>query len=151
MPHFTLAIELAGPVVTAVVGVSEGRRAALTLENQPIPPTRIIRALVDTGASFTSIEPAVLGSAGLGLTPTGTIDIVTPSTGQDVHTTDTYDIDLVIAGATQEDPPLRLPNLRVAASELYLRQGIHALIGRDVLQRCVLVYNGALHQFTLAF
>jgi predicted aspartyl protease len=105
--------------------------------------------LVDTGASFTSIEPQVL--AALGLTPTGTIDIVTPSTGAGVHTTDTYDIDFLIGGAVLSDIPLSIPNLRVAASELFLQQGIHALIGRDVLQRRILVYNGTMNNFSLCF
>ncbi len=29
--------------------------------------------------------------------------------------------------------------------------GIQALIGRDILANCVLVYNGNMNQFTLAF
>lgn len=149
MPHFTLTIDAAGPIVNAGVNVSEGRRGALLANNLPLPEGRIIRALVDTGASFTSIEPGVL--AALNLTPTGTIDIVTPSTGAGVHTTDTYDVDFLIGGPTPSDPPLSIPNLRVAASELFLKQGIHALIGRDVLQRCILVYNGSLNSFSLCF
>ena len=142
-------IDVAGPLVNANVAVSEGRKTALIAAHQAVPDARIIRALVDTGAGFTSIEPAVLQA--LGLTPTGTIDIVTPSTGQGVHTTDTYDVDFSIAGAAPQDPPLVLSNLRVAACELYLKQGIHALIGRDILERCILVYNGSLAVFSLAF
>jgi predicted aspartyl protease len=114
----------------------------------PIPAQQFIRALVDTGAGFTSIDPRVLVS--LGLTPTGTIDIVTPSTGQGVHTTDTYDVDFTI-GAGPQDTPLVIPNLRIAASELFLQQGIHALIGRDILQRCILIYNGTTNFFCLSF
>lgn len=149
MPHFTLTIDAAGPVVNAGVSVSEGRKGALLAQNLLVPGMRIIRALVDTGASFTSIEPGVL--AALNLTPTGTIDIVTPSTGSGVHTADTYDIDFLIGGAAASDTPLSIPNLRVAASELFLKQGIHALIGRDVLQRCILVYNGSVNTFSLCF
>ena len=79
MPHFTLNLDASGPVVNAGVSVSEGRRQALLAANEPVPEIQVIRALIDTGASFTSIDPAVL--AALNLTPTGTIDIVTPSTG----------------------------------------------------------------------
>jgi hypothetical protein len=131
-----------------MVAVSEGRRSALAAANEPIPVHQVIRALVDTGASHTSIEPAVL--AKLGLTPTGKIEIVTPSTGTGTHTADTYDIDFSMYGALTE-PPLLLTNLRVSTAELYSRQGIHALIGRDILSKCVLHYNGTLNQFTLAF
>jgi hypothetical protein len=67
-----------------------------------------------------------------------------------VVTTDTYDVDFVIY-KTLNDPPLSMPNLRVAACELFLRQGIHALIGRDVLSRCIFVYNGENNIFSLAF
>jgi hypothetical protein len=63
----------------------------------------------------------------------------------------TYDVDSLVRGAIAGDIPLSIPNLRVAASELYLKQGIHALIGRDVLKRCILVYNGGLNQFSLCF
>lgn len=134
--------------MVASVHVSEGRRNALEAAGEPIPNPRVIRALVDTGASHTSIEPSIL--ADLGLTPTGTIEIVTPSTGDGTHTCGTYDVDLTIQGRAEE-PPLRLSNMRVSTAELFARQGIHALIGRDVLSGCLLVYNGELGYFTLAF
>jgi predicted aspartyl protease len=149
MPHFTLGIDVSGAVVNAGVFVSEARRAALQRKNIDVPGPQIIRVLVDTGASFTSVDPSVL--IALGITPTGTIDIVTPSTGKGMHTAETYDVDFAIGGAKLEDQPLRLTNLRVAACELYFNQGIHALVGRDILRRCVLHYNGDLGMFTLAF
>jgi hypothetical protein len=148
MPHFTLNLDVAGPVVNAGVSASEGRRNALLAANQPVPAIHHIRALVDTGASFTSIDPSVLEE--LGLTPTGTIEIVTPSTGKDTHTTDTYDIDFTMYASLEENP-LLIPNLRIAACNLFLRQGIHALIGRDILSRCMLHYNGVVGIFSLAF
>ena len=39
----------------------------------------------------------------------------------------------------------------VVASELFQAQGYHALLGRDILQRCVLTYNGSVGIFTLAY
>jgi len=149
MPHFTLALDPArGPIINAVIAVSEGRRDALTAANQPIPLPQFVRALIDTGASFTSVDPSIL--ANLGLTPTGTMDVVTPSTGQNVHTTDTYDVDFAM-GANPQDVILFVPNLRIAAAELFLMQGIHVLVGRDVLARCLFAYNGATQTFTLAY
>jgi hypothetical protein len=131
MPHFTLSIDIAGPVLNAGVAVSEGRRNALAAAGQAIPAMQYVRALVDTGASFTSVDPQVLSS--LNLTPTGAIEIVTQSTGQGTHTTDTYDVDFTI---------WRWP-WRYAA--------LHALIGRDIMQRCILIYNGETSLFTLSF
>lgn len=76
---------------------------------------------------------------------TGVVPIASQTTARSL-----YDIDLVIYKG-QNDPPLSMPNLRVAACELFLKQGIHVLIGRDVLSRCVLIYNGEHNIFTLAF
>jgi len=148
MPHFTLQTEPDGPIVSAAVFVSSARAAALSQMGQSLPVPGLVRALVDTGASFTAIEPAVLRE--LSLTPTGTIEIATPSTGRGTFTTETYDIDFAI-GAGPEETPFLITNLRVAAAELYLRQGIHALIGRDILQRLIIIYNGSTNHFTLCF
>jgi hypothetical protein len=148
VPYFTLTLDAPGPVVNAVVTVSDGRRQALEAAQQPIPTQQIVRALIDTGASHTSIDPTVL--AALGLTPTGTIEIVTPSTGTGTHTADTYDVDFKIY-ASAEDIPLATSNLRVSACELFLKQGIHALIGRDILSRCVFIYTGSTNSFTVCF
>lgn len=149
MPNFTLQIDAAGPIVKATVDVSKGRRDALVAAGLEIPAGRIIRALVDTGASISSIEPEVLNI--LGLTPTGTIELVTPSTGAGTHTTNTYDVDFTIAGTTPNDSTLVLENLRITSSQLFLQQGIHALIGRDILSRCILIYNGSIAHFTLSY
>ena len=146
MPHFTLPLDVGGPILNAAVFVSSARRAVLLQMGHPVPQAILIRALVDTGASFTAIEPSVLQK--LSLTPTGTIEIATPSTGQGTHTTDTFDIDFAI-GAGPNDSPFVMPNLRVAAAELFSRQGIHALIGREILQRHVFIYNGSMNQFSV--
>jgi hypothetical protein len=137
-----------GPILNALVGVSSARRQALTQLNQPIPPPKGIRALVDTGASCTCIDPAVFQS--LGLTPTGVIWVHTPSTGGTPAQHQQFDVSLFIPAAGANAVPHILPTLQVTAAELAV-QGIDALIGRDVLADCVLVYNGALPYFTLAF
>jgi predicted aspartyl protease len=148
MPHFTLTVDAPGPVVNAIIAVSEGRRQALEAAGHTIPMQQVVRALIDTGASHTSVDPSVL--AKLSLTPTGTIEIVTPSTGTGTHTTDTYDVDFKMYAA-ETDTPLAISNLRISACDLFLRQGIHVLIGRDILSRCLLVYNGTINIFSICF
>ncbi len=76
--------------------------------------------------------------------------MVTPSTGTGETIVGQYDVGLVIYSATPESP-YRIPNLAVIESELLLKQSFHALIGRDVLSRCLLVYNGSTGLYTLAF
>ncbi len=48
------------------------------------------------------------------------------------------------------DVPKYLQSIAVVETEL-ISQGIDALIGRDILQHCVLIYNGGLGFYTLAF
>lgn len=147
MPHFTLSLTQSAPIVVMFVGVSAARAQALTAAAQPIPQAQNIRALIDTGASHTCVDPMVF--AALGLQPTGSTPMLTPSTGATPVDADTYDVGILIPNGTQQG--LIIPNMPVSASELFQAQGFHALLGRDILERCVLTYNGAMALFTLAY
>lgn len=136
-----------GPIVTAVVAVSEARVKALAAANQTIPPPQTVQALLDTGASGTCIDPTVLQA--LSLQPTGSTQVLTPSSGPSGATKNQYDVGLLIPGGTNQ-PPLIKTTIPVIESDLKV-QGIQALIGRDVLSECVLIYNGRAGFFTLAF
>lgn len=133
---------------TVGVAVSQARREALIAAGHAVPPLSSIRALVDTGASCTCVDPAVLGA--LQLSATGSVAVHTPSTGAAPHYAEQYDVSLVIPGAGIHHLPLTIDAVPVIAADLAV-QGIHALIGRDVLQDCILIYNGAAGDFTLAF
>lgn len=129
------------------MAVGQARAQALQQAGKPVPGLVAIRALVDTGASSTCIDPSVLTK--LQLTPTGKTHMITPSTGATPHLADQYDVSLAIFGNANE-PPLVLPTLAVTATALQ-HQGIDGLIGRDILTMCLLTYNGSMGQFTLAF
>jgi predicted aspartyl protease len=130
-----------------LVGVSSARSQALTDSGQAIPTVQNIRALVDTGASCTCIDPMVFEA--LELQPTGSAPMLTPSTGPTPIDADVYDVSVVIPNAPQL--PLMIANMPVSASELFQAQGFHALLGRDILQRCVVTYNGSVEIFTFAY
>jgi hypothetical protein len=102
VPHFTLQISPEGPILTAVVTVSQPKNAASQAAKQPIPNPVTIRALVDTGASCTCIDPSVLQS--LQLTPTGSTSMHTPSTGAIPAAADQYDVGLAIFAAANQVP-----------------------------------------------
>ena len=108
-----------------------------------------IRGLIDTGASGTCVDPSVLTT--LGLSPTGSVTVNTPSTGNQPHVADQYDVSLLIPGALATHAPLAVPNLPVMCAELLTAQGFHALIGRDILSHCLFSFNGAMGLFTLAY
>jgi len=92
------------------------------------------------------IDPASIAS--LGLTATGSVTISTPSTGQDGHDCNQFDVSLIfqLAGGysyTVYAVPVIEADLSV--------QGIQGLLGRDVLARCVFVYDGGAESISLSF
>ncbi len=145
MPHLTLQIAPGGPIVDILVGVSQARQQALQRASQAIPPPVQIRALVDTGASCTCIDPSVLGR--LGLAPTGTAPIHTPFTGVQPHQANQYDVSLVLMHPLLTYTIGAIP---VVESQLLI-QGIQGLIGRDALGNCLFIYDGRAGIFTWAF
>lgn len=78
------------------------------------------------------------------------MSVNTPSTGATPHSADQFDVALFIPGPPNS-VPLIFQTIPVISAELWAAQAFHALIGRDILDKCVLVYNGSVKQFTLAF
>jgi hypothetical protein len=146
MPLIHLAFELGRPIVRALVSLSVPRQQALVAAGQQIPTPIIGAFLVDTGASGTCIDPTTF--AGLGLTPTGSTQMQTPSTGATLHKCNLYDISLLIPAPV--GAPFQLEATPVMESHLR-PQGIDGLLGRDVLEKFVLFYNSPLGGFTLAY
>jgi predicted aspartyl protease len=130
-----------------IVGASIPRILALQAEGQPVPAAQNIRALIDTGASCSCIDPTVLGA--LGLQPTGKTPVITPITGEHAIETDTYDVCITIQPSDNQQPLTRAV-ISVCAIVL-VHQGFHALLGRDILKDCYFTYNGSAKLFTLAY
>lgn len=127
------------------VGVSEEREEALRRTGQAVPTRVQLRALLDTGASCTCVDPGALQS--LALSPTGRTPVHTPSTEGIAHEADTYDVGITLM---HPNLSLHIGTVPIVESQLDL-MGIQALLGRDVLENCLLVYNGQRGFFTLAF
>lgn len=145
MPHLTLPIGNGGPIVELVVGASASRTKALQTAGKPVPAQIKIRALVDTGASCTCLDLSCIQK--LGLTPTGIAQVHTPTTDEQPESKKQYDVSLlvVLPGLSRRfaEQPVIEANLTF--------QGIQALIGRDMLKSCLLVYDGQEETFALAF
>lgn len=134
-----------GPIVELFVGITDARRNALTTAGAPIPNWISARLLIDSGASSTCLDPSIIQP--LGLTPTGSVAAQTPSTNGVAHNVALYDVQLAM---------MHPVNVRffdaLAVAECHLKdQGIDGLLGRDVLEKCVLIVNGEAGHMTLCF
>jgi hypothetical protein len=146
MPHLTLPISPGGPLIDILVGVSVPRQEALLNAGLPVPPPLPVRALIDTGASCSSIDPSILTA--LEVTSTGSVPVFTPSTKPGhPHIACEFDVSILLS-----HPKLdwQYQAVRVIESEL-AHQGFTALIGRDILKECLFSYDGPTDLFTLAF
>lgn len=117
----------------------------LSSQNKPIPAPAPGFALIDTGASRTCIDSQVLSN--LGISPIG---VVTMGTAGGSSSCPLFPaklsfpvVHLVIDFGSVAG--VNLQGQTVNGTPLV------ALIGRDVLLRCLLIYNGSGGFFTLAF
>jgi hypothetical protein len=148
MPSLNLTFGQAGPLVQVSVGVSAPHRDALLAAGRPVPPLVSGTFLIDTGASSTCLDPALV--APLNLTPTGVVPIQTPSTAGTPHPCYQYDVMLAISAARAGGTGFFIDALPVLETGLG-GQGIDGLIGRDVLAEWVLIYNGPTNALTLSY
>jgi hypothetical protein len=147
MPHFTLTYGPIGPLIHAYIAVSLPRHNALTKAGLPVPSAVVVKALVDTGASNTVIDPTVVSR--LELAPKRIAQTITPTTGTAPHKCFTYDVGLHIPLATQGSFFSKAV-WEVTCLELK-HQGFEALLGRDLLAETILVFDGRAGTFAMAF
>jgi hypothetical protein len=153
MPVVELALSADGPILDVYFGVSGPRFQALAQAKQPPPLSFPVRSLIDTGASCTALDRSILQQ--LGIPPSGSVPIHTPSTSGNPITVDQYDVSMAIPHPpTAVNPQIGIQlidfTLPVIGTD-FTGQNIKALIGRDILARCLLVYSGLRSGFTIAF
>jgi predicted aspartyl protease len=133
------ALTAQGPVVNAELHPPP---ALLQLSPGTVFAVQAGLALVDTGASATVVDEAALRA--LGVQPVGVTRVQTPSGSEEQLV---YPAELAFPGNNLP----RTTFAMVIGSPHLAVQGLLALIGRDVLQRALLIYNGPSGVFTLAF
>jgi hypothetical protein len=148
MPSIDLAITPGGPHVTVAIALSAPHRDALIAAGKTPPNPVLGTFLIDTGASGTVIDPQFM--APLGLTPKGAVMVQTPSTNGLPVACPTYDVMLIILSGNPAVSPFLVDALPVMEASLR-SQGIDGLIGRDVLAKCVLIYNGISGNYVLSY
>jgi hypothetical protein len=146
MPLIHRAFINGQPMISVIIGISEPRQTAMTAGGIAIPPAVTLNLLIDTGASCVVLDQDAIAS--LNLVPTGVATMHTPSTGAVPHLCNQYDVSLVIP--SPKGVPFEIGALPILEST-FRAQGFDGLLGRDVLQQCVLFYNSPLGGYTLAY
>jgi len=129
-----------GLLLTAEVGVSDVLAQVLVAQNQPIPPSVPGPALVDTGASICAVDESA--ALKLGLQPVGQSN-VSGVGGTRIH-------NVYVGKVTFPGTPIPPQEWTLTGADLK-DQNLLLLIGRDILRACVLIYNGPLGCYTIAF
>lgn len=139
--HSTCLITPAGPLILVSIAVSQARRAALMTANQPVAQAVSANLLIDTGATCTNLDMGIITA--LGLQPTGTVPVHTPSTGNVPVSQQVYDVGLILPGQGATGAQVHyVANLPIIGSN-FSAQGIDGLLGRDVLKHCRMTYSGS--------
>jgi predicted aspartyl protease len=122
--------------------------AQLQKANQPIPKPVLGMALIDTGATCSGIDQTVVQQ--LGLQPVGVQKV---GTAGGMHDQSLYPARLSFPGTGfSAAESKQLLGVDLAGQVLaHLNAPMIALIGRDILARFILIYNGPAGQFTPAF
>jgi predicted aspartyl protease len=133
-----VALQLRGPVLQVSVTIEENAGKALASQGKPLPVPKTGFALIDTGASNSCIDEQAAKDLGPPIIDVGTM----LSASHEKVPCNIYPVQIITPIITLNSP--RTMGAALAA------QGLLALIGRDVLQRCNLFYNGPTGQFTLS-
>ena len=142
MPSFEISVpdlQTSGPVLQVFIGPSRELISAIGANLVAAPIA--VSALVDTGAASTVItsETARL----LGLHSVGAVSVHTPTTIDPVLCRQ-FHVNVYLS------PAFPVENIVVIEAPL-TGQPFQCLIGRDVLSRGVLTYDGIRNRFSLAF
>ncbi len=145
MPTLSGSLTPQGAMIDVKLMQSPRRVAAKKRANQPFAQPVIVRALIDTGAGCSALDRNVITQ--LDLSHHGVAWIHTPSTGLSLAARNTYDVFLILGEGSPNPLTMTIP---VVESD-FASEGFYVLIGRDVLARCVLTYNGPQSLFELRF
>ena len=130
-----------GPRLLVQVSVPESLAAALNERGEEVSSPEEGYALFDTGASATCADESVL--LRLGLSPVDTVSIATPSGTSEANV---YVCALYFPGSQMPD----LNEVFVIGAQLQ-NQNYAVLIGRDILQDMILIYDGPGARTTFAY
>ena len=140
MPVYNAPLQPRGALVRVELSLVTALEVELLAAHEPVPSPVGGWGLIDTGASLTAVDEMSL--VHLGVRPIGEASV---RTAAGAATTSLYPARLHFPGS-----PLRAIEFRRVVGCALHAQGLLALIGRDVLRDCLMVYNGTAGTFSLA-
>jgi hypothetical protein len=151
MPSFTLPRSPDGLLVDIETGLAAADVLAFRQAGRPIPQPVQARALLDIGSGETCLDSGLLAPVrAAGLTPARVV-LVNVAAAGGTALAPVYMLTITVPHP-QLGPKSGLTRRAQAVIDLNLRQfGYDALIGRDILEACLLFHDGPGGTFTLAY
>ena len=142
IPHLLMQ---AGPMLSVQVALPSALEEHLASQNQPIPPSIQGWALIDTGATRSCVDTQVISSLQVNPIGIATVGTAKGQVQQNLYPAkfnfpDANNMTIEFSSAVGVD----------LTGQSIGEQRLVALIGRDVLSHCILIYNGPGGFFTLA-
>jgi len=134
------ALQFLGPVIPVQIAVPSALEQQLKHMNQQVPSPIAGDALIDTGATISAVDDSVIRE--LGVAP---IDLANVGTGAGLNQQSIYPARFIVSNIG-----LGIEFSQVLGSNLKSAR-IIALLGRDVLSRMILIYNGKAGRLTIAY
>lgn len=148
MPRLSGILEPEGALVAVEVRLTRSEVRRLRHAGRPIPGPVSSRALLDTGAECSCVDPQAVVTLALPLKSIGLANV--PALGG-LTPISQVDASLTVVHPSG-DPWLNLVIGDLPLAEVPLAAlGYEVLIGRDVLARCRLLYDGPGDRFKLAY
>ena len=146
MPYLTRSLVGNGAVVELLVGVNEARRQVLERNSLRVPDRIRLPVQIDTGSAFSAVDLRLLER--LDIQPIDRVEVRTPTATEQPHLLPQYAVGIALAA---DDVEMFLTSVEVVGCAFGPEEGIQGRLGRDVLERCLLVYDGKNKTFSLAF
>ena len=147
MRRLSVPIGPQGTIVSVEIGVSAPLHKALLRARQSPPAVVLVPMLVDTGASHTFIDAALLAGS-LNLSPRNRYRFHSATTS--THSPQecaAYDVSLALGSAAAQNL-WRIDAIEVMGSE---EPRSHGLLGRDVLERLQFEWHGPRREMVLLY
>jgi hypothetical protein len=140
-----------GALVQILVGLARAETLILRQQGKPIPNPMSLQALIDPGAEQTCLSPEALAPLiGMGIQPTKFVFANMPATVGFTSATQ-YNVGLSVVHPSQNSKKNLILRTCPVLEQPLGPLGYQALLGRDVLSNCLLIYDGPSARFTLGY